>query len=202
MLIFGAGYSANAEDALPAAADSVGRGILVVDAFTGSVLWQAGPSPSGAVRNVVVPGMTYSLASDATLLDRDFDGFVDRVYVPDTGGNVWRVDIGDADPANWAVNLLASIAGPAPSGSRKFLYPPDVVYGSDANGPYDAVLIGSGDREHPLDTTVVNRYYMFKDRKTGSSGAGQATITEANLYDATADTLQTASGSDLATAKV
>jgi type IV pilus assembly protein PilY1 len=75
------------------------------------------------------------------------------------------------------------------------------VYGSDANGPYDAVLIGSGDREHPFDTSVVNRYYMFKDRKTGVSGAGQATITEADLYDATSDSLQTASGSALASAQ-
>jgi type IV pilus assembly protein PilY1 len=40
---------------------------------------------------------------------------------------------------------------------------------------------------------------MFKDRATGSSGAGQATITEADVYDATADALQTASGTALVT---
>ena len=33
----------------------------------------------------------------------------------------------------------------------------------------------------------------------GSSGAGQATITEADVYDATADALQTASGTALVT---
>jgi type IV pilus assembly protein PilY1 len=199
VLVFGAGYDANAEDSLPATVDTVGRGILVVDALTGDVLWQAGPAPSGATYNFIVPGMTSSMASDATLLDRNSDGYVDRAYIADTGGNVWRVDIGDASPANWAVYNLASLAGPAPGGSRKFLYAPDVVYGSDGHGTYDAVLIGSGDREHPFDSTVVNRFYMLKDRRTGPSGAGQATITEADLYDATADALQTSSGTALAT---
>jgi type IV pilus assembly protein PilY1 len=75
------------------------------------------------------------------------------------------------------------------------------VYGHDAYGSYDAVLIGSGDREHPFDTTVVNRFYMFKDRKTGPSGAGQPTITESDLFDATSNVLQTASGSALSSAQ-
>jgi type IV pilus assembly protein PilY1 len=201
VLIMGGGYDAVHEDSLPATADSVGRGILVIDAITGDVIWQAGPSPSGAVTNVAVAGMSYSIASDPAVLDRDLDGYADRVYIPDTGGNVWRIDIADASPANWTVNLLASIAGASPSGSRKFLYPPDVVYGSDLSGVYDAVLIGSGDREHPFDTSVTNRFYMFKDRRTGTSGAGQATITETDLYDATSNNLQTATGASLSAAQ-
>ena len=190
VLVMGAGYDAANEDNLPATNDRSGRGILVIDAITGEVLWQAGPSPAGASFNVAVAGMVRSMASDPAILDRNLDGFADRVYIPDTGGNVWRVDIADASPANWTVELLASIAGSAPSGLRKFLYPPDVVYGRDGNGPYDAVLIGSGDREHPFDTTATNRFYMFKDRQTGNSGVGQPTITEADLYDATSNALQ------------
>jgi type IV pilus assembly protein PilY1 len=201
VLIMGAGYDAANEDSLPATADTSGRGILVADAITGNVIWQAGASPSGAIANVAVAGMTYSIASDPAVLDRDLDGYADRIYIADTGGQLWRIDIADPSPGNWTVELLASIAGSAPAGSRKFLYPPDVVYGKDANGPYDAVLIGSGDREHPFDTTVTNRFYMFKDRKTGSSGVGQATITEADLFDATSDVLQTATGTALTSAQ-
>jgi len=201
VLIMGAGYDAAHEDSLPATADTSGRAILMIDAITGNVIWQAGSSASGAAVNVAVAGMTHSITSDPAVLDRNLDGYADRVYIPDTGGHLWRLDIGDADPNNWTVELLASVAGSAPEGSRKFLYPPDVVYGKDANGPYDAVLIGSGDREHPFDTTVTNRFYMFKDRKTGSSGVGQATITEADLYDATADALQTSTGAALASAQ-
>ena len=201
VVIMGAGYDAANEDNLPASADAAGRGLLVIDALTGNVIWQAGPAPTGASANVTVSGMTYSMASDPTILDRNADGFADRVYIPDTGGNVWRVDIGDASIANWTVNLLASVGGSGTAGARKFLYPPDVVYGSDANGPYDAVLIGSGDREHPFDTTVVNRFYMFKDRRTGLSGTGQATITEADLFDASANALQNTSGATLTATK-
>lgn len=196
VLIFGGGYDPAVDDVPPDAtppAHSMGRGIFIVDALTGGVLWQAGPNPTGAAHNVTVSEMVYSIPSDVTVLDRDRDNnkYVDRVYVGDTGGNVWRVDIGDinndgtSNPAEWAVHKLASIGN-----TRKFLYPPDVVYGKDARGSYDAVLIGSGDREHPFDQTITNRFYMFKDRMTGLSGAGQATITENDLYNATANLIQ------------
>jgi len=201
VVVMGAGYDAVNEDNLPATADSSGRGVLIIDAYTGNVIWQAGPSPSGAATNLAVAGMIYSMASDPAILDRDLDGYADRIYIPDTGGQVWRIDVSDPSPGNWTVELLASIGGTGPAGQRKFLYPPDVVFGKDANGPYDAVLIGSGDREHPFDTTVTNRFYMFKDRKTGSSGVGQATITESDLFDATSDVLQTATGTALTSAQ-
>jgi type IV pilus assembly protein PilY1 len=80
------------------------------------------------------------------------------------------------------------------------MYPPDVVTGDG----YDAVLIGSGDREHPFDTTANNRMYMFKDLGTGTvpvtgdvstrptpSPAGtNATLTESALADVTTDCIQ------------
>ncbi len=39
------------------------------------------------------------------------------------------------------------------------------------------MLIGSCDRENPLETSVGNRFYMFKDRATGPINA----ITEVDL---------------------
>src|SRR5258706_6883005 len=124
--------------------------------------------------------MTFAIPSDIAVLDRDNNRFADRLYVGDTGGNLWRADINDTDPANWTINKLASL-GFATSATkadrRKFLFQPDVVFSSDAGGLYDAVTIGSGDREHPFngfgDTAhplvdaVTNRYYMIKDRGTG-----------------------------------
>jgi len=156
--------------------------------------------------------MTYAIPSDVAALDRNNDGYVDRLYVGDTGGQLWRADINDADPANWTVNKLASV-GFAANGTvaarRKFLYSPDVVYGSDVNGAFDAVLIGSGDREHPfngygttefpLSNAVQNRYYMFKDRSIGFTYSG-STIAESNLYDATANLIQDGSATEKAAA--
>jgi type IV pilus assembly protein PilY1 len=112
------------------------------------------------------------------VINTDLDGYDDRVYVGDTGGNVWRMDIADNDPAKWTVNKLAEVDTTAVGTRRKFLYAPDVVPSSD--GTYDSVLIGSGDREHPFDTTVTNRFYMFKDRSAFGS-----TLSESDLEDQT-----------------
>ncbi|SCZ51621.1 pilus assembly protein [Thiohalomonas denitrificans] len=185
VLIMGAGYDAAFDDALPrSGAATMGRGILVVDASNGEVIWQAGAEPAGAAHNETVTGMTYPIPSNVTVIDRNRDGFDDRVYVGDTGGQVWKLDISDSVTSNWTVNRLASIADHSvASGDRKFLYAPDVVY---ADG-YDAILIGSGDREHPLDTTVENRFYMFKDTLPDVDWTA---ITEAEMYNATANLIQ------------
>jgi len=193
--IFGGGYDATAEDPVTSAGvpnpgtDTMGRGIFIVDAYTGALLWQAGPSPTGATYNTTVSGMTYSIPSAIAVYDSDRDGFADRLYFGDTGGNVWRVDISDATPSNWKVTKLASLGGTG-TNARKFLFPPDVVYNNDSTGTYDAVLIGSGDREHPFDTTVVNRFYMLKDTHALLEPATFTTLTESKLFDATSDAIQ------------
>jgi type IV pilus assembly protein PilY1 len=177
VVIFGAGYDPNQDDLTPPVADTMGRGIFVVDAFDGTVIWQAGPSPSGdAIYNKTVSDMLYSIPADVTVINSDVDSYDDRMYVGDTGGNVWRVDIADSDPDEWTVNKLAAVGN-----TRKFLHAPDAVPGEDGSGIYDAVLIGSGDREHPFDTTVTNRFYMLKDRPIFEG----ATISESDLVDQT-----------------
>jgi type IV pilus assembly protein PilY1 len=193
VLIMGAGYDTNQDNDPTTAPDTQGRGVMVLDAFTGNLLWQAGPAPAGATHNLIVAGMTNSIPSDVTILDRNSDGYTDRIYVGDTGGNVWRGDLQDANPANWTVVKLASIGGAEANNRRKFLYPPDVVYGSDGIGRYDAVLIGSGDREHPFEVSVVNRFYMFKDREIGLSSSRTSPITELDLFDATDNAIQVGS---------
>ena len=200
VLIFGAGYD-TAEDSQPPTANTMGRGIFIVDAITGAMVWKAtfgsssGCSGTTLKASCTVAGMDYSIPSDITLIDRTRDGIVDRLYAVDTGGNVWRVDLEPTlgnTPDKWKVNKLAALgcntgacATPATitTTPRKFFYPADVVFTLD----YDAVLIGSGDREHPLygdaSYSVTNRFYMLKDL-TGNEGSSTAT-TEASLINAT-----------------
>jgi type IV pilus assembly protein PilY1 len=160
-----------------------GRGILVVDAFTGNVVWQASAgvtssaastsNPTLAPRKLQVPDMSCAIPSDATVLDKNRDGFADRIYVGDTCGQVWRADITGSNIDEWSVTKIAAISSSTDTdiaNKRKFLFPPDLVFGTDASGNYTAVLIGSGDREHPFDTTVANRFYMFKDRNSSDPG--------------------------------
>jgi hypothetical protein len=194
VLIFGGGYDI-AEDSEPPVANTMGRGIFVVDAATGALVWSAtktGASCATGATCVAVGAMDYAIPSDVAIIDKDRDGNIDRLYVGDMGGNVWRVDFeptstGAAD--TWQVNRLAAVGcdtGACSAGTaRKFFFPPDVVPSASS----DLVLIGSGDREHPLYTSpslnVTNRFYVIKDIKTDKDGSGAATITESALFNAT-----------------
>ena len=199
-----------------------GRGILVIDALDGHVIWQAGPAPTGATHNVTVPDMHFAIPSDIRVADLNGDGLADVGYVGDTGGNVWRLDLSDANPANWQVRRLATLAPTTDAtdipNKRKFLFAPEVAVAEDTLGLYLAVLLGSGDREHPFDGISVNRFYMLKDRgdtdtrgsfagtrswtettTTASSGVGGSAVAggvirEADLFDASSTPGTTNSG--------
>jgi Tfp pilus assembly protein, tip-associated adhesin PilY1 len=190
VLIFGAGYDPTVEDPDPALANSsrtMGRGIFVVNAYTGAVIQQIRPTK-----------MDYAVPSDITLIDFDGDGFLDRLYFGDTGGQVWRVDtIGEKNPSNWTTQRIASLGVGEDSGlsgdanRRKFLFSPDVVETAPGSGIY-SILLASGDRENPLNgasarstaTTVVNRIYMLLD----GAPRGSTVIAETNLEDRTTNT--------------
>lgn len=209
VLIFGAGYDP-ADDAEPPAAASraMGRGIFLVDAATGDLIWSAKPQTSGSTScsgtgtsgTCLVAGMNYAIPGDITLLDRDGDKKIDRLYAADTGGNVWRVDLESstgATPDQFRVNKLAAVGcntGACADGTtpRKFFYAPDVIpFGpTDGAGSFDLVMLASGDREHPLSTdaaNVENRFYAIKDFKTGKEAGTLTPVTEAStsLFDAT-----------------
>jgi type IV pilus assembly protein PilY1 len=152
-----------------------GRGVMVIDALDGHVIWQAGPEPKDATHNVTISEMAYSVPSDVRVSDLNGDGLADSAFVGDTGGNVWRIDLADADPAKWRVRLLAALAPASDTdlvNKRKFMFAPEVVVAEDTKGIYLAILIGSGDREHPFDGLVQNRFYMLKDRgEAGTFGS-------------------------------
>ena len=184
VLIFGAGYDSN-EDSEPPIADTMGRGIFILDAVTGAIVWQAGPGGSAnscSGTPCLLQGMTYAIPADVTLMDNNGDGFVDRAYAADLGGNIWRIDFEPASgntPASWQVNLFAALGGASTDATkRKFFFPPDAV----ATSKFTAVMDVTGDREHPLyamqATSIVNRFYMLKDTKTGLDASGMVPIVD------------------------
>ena len=170
---------------------SKGRAIFIVDAFDGTVIWQASAGVTTAtttaasgrtVKKLNVPDMSCAIPSDVTVLDKNRDGFADRVYVGDTCGQMWRLDISDTSMDEWVATKIAAISSSTDTdiaNKRKFLFPPNLVFGTDGTGNYTAVLLGTGDREHPFSTVVSNRFYMFKDRDgSGQSGATNSTSTK------------------------
>jgi type IV pilus assembly protein PilY1 len=190
-LAFGGGYDVNKDSS--ASDDSEGNAIYVVDAKTGALIWKAVEGTStGPVSAKVYEheDLTDSIPSTVSLLDSDGDTLHDRIYVGDTGGNVWRADINGTNTSDWKLSLLASLGRHDSGGKandRRFFHRPDIVQNFDADGPYDAVLIGSGNRADPLDKLGLaeNWFYMIKDRAFKPGSGADTNLDHSDLGDVT-----------------
>ena len=148
VVIVGGGYDSceDANNSNPTCTSPKGAGVFVLNAQTGAQL--------------AFFSTTRSVAADVALISVTMPGVVDHAYAVDTGGNIYRLDFA-ASQAQWAMNRIAYTNG----SGRKFLFAPALLA---APGNQVYVALGSGDREHPLQsqypyTTVVNRLYVFKD---------------------------------------
>ena len=195
VLIFGGGYD-TAQDSNPLAQDdTVGRAIYMVDAETGAKIWEAGPSDSAGTPNLVLTDMTNSIPSDVTVIDTNFDGYKDRMYVGDMRGQVWRFDI-DNDNNSGASNLvtggvIATLGDDTAAGNRRFYYAPDVSLSTGRR--FINIAIGSGYRSHPLDTAIHDAFFIIRDENVfapaldGSGNPVYTAVPMGTLYDATAN---------------
>lgn len=176
-LVFGGGYDTNKDTRSTSVGsdDSMGRAIFVVDAVTGALIWKGTNGAStGSVSTTEYNhiGLVNSIPSEVTPLDSDGNGATDRLYVGDTGGRIWRVDMASTSRAAWTVTKFASIgrhANSSKSNDRRIFHAVDVVQTTDILGKFDAVIVGTGDRPNPLDKSIgtnipENWFYMIKDR--------------------------------------
>lgn len=161
-----------------------GRGVYVVDLATLNSSGVPSFTTSGQlIKELTSAGMTFSFPGEVAAIDTTNTGYASMLYAADTGGNIWRFNVASSDPTNWtSTKIFSSNPGSGGAGDtgRKIFYKPSVVRESG----YTMLFFGTGDREHPLNTSVVDRIYALKDR--GQSFA----VTESNMYDATADDLQ------------
>ena len=165
VLLFGAGYDPNQDSRPVAANDSMGRAVFVTNARTGALeasFTATNPRVTGGGR------MTFSIPSDLAALDTDLDGrgFLDRIYVGDMGGQVWRFDIDNADKTLWAGRLLANLSTTTPT-DRRIFFQPSAVKQLRRGVRYDAVIVGTGNREDPLKATSSDVIAMIKDPDPG-----------------------------------
>lgn len=157
MLITGGGYD-ECEDAdtNTCTNGSKGHKIFVLDAATGTVLTSLN-TDRGVVGDVkIVPGA---------------NGLAKYAYASDLGGNVYRVNIESAAPADWTITKVAALGcatATSCANNRKFMFAPSVIVESDGSV---SIYIGSGDREKPLGAayfpqtaTVANFFFKIKDK--------------------------------------
>jgi len=170
VLIFGGGYDMSAETPTNTSETS-GNALFIVDAETGQRIWSAGSLTSSA--DLKLADMTNAIPGGVTVLDTDGDMLADRIYAADLGGRIWRFDITNGASSlssfvsGGAIALLGrgNVSGSTQADNRRFYNAPDVALvqrrGAD---PYYAVSIGSGYRGHPLDSSVVDRFYSLRDK--------------------------------------
>jgi type IV pilus assembly protein PilY1 len=167
MLMMGGGHD-TCEDADPhtCTSSAKGRAVYVLDANDGTLLKSFTTDRPVVADVFIVPDSTTGLAKFA--------------YAADMGGNLYRISGSTANvpfdatlPASWTMTKIASLGCDGASETspslacpmnRKFLSAPDVV---EKDGVYH-LLIGSGDREKPLQAFAVayevdNKFFMVKD---------------------------------------
>jgi type IV pilus assembly protein PilY1 len=172
---FGGGYDTAINNAH-------GKAFFAVDLSDGSKLWEYYNNSSGDDRQY----MNFSLTENSTAVDLNNDGYVDRVYIGDTGGQLWKFDVSASSTSSWTGKRLFT-ANPSqtnPPASGEF-YPAQAFYGAPALA-YDTsinlwVFLGTGDRNHPNGTSA-NRFYGIKENTDMSNGAA---LSESNLVDVT-----------------
>jgi type IV pilus assembly protein PilY1 len=159
----------------PSNPDAEGVGVFMLDLETGERLWTAGPAIPA---DLVVPKMTRAIPSRIRVLDMTGDGFADRMYAADLGGQIWRFDIKNGSTPDKLVagGVIArfgaeGLATPSAADTRRFYTSPDVSLFRDLKQDrrYLAISIGSGYRAHPLDGSAADRFYSLRDKDVFNS---------------------------------
>jgi type IV pilus assembly protein PilY1 len=139
--IFGGGYDEGQDVVSNPPSDDVGRGIYMADLLTGNYVWAT--SYYGGTTS-----MTHCFPSDVAALDLNGDGRIDRLYVGDAKGRMWKFNLVGSDSGNWTAKLIFA-SSPGNSEKNKIFYPPDVTFEKDSSGEYELLFFGTGDRENP-----------------------------------------------------
>lgn len=149
VVLMGGGYDTceDANTATPSCSSPLGAAVYAIDANTGAI--------------IKTFSTTRSVVADVALIAVANTGVVDHAYAADTGGNIYRIDFGSS-VSNWNIYKVASTSQ---TSGRKFLFSPALL---SANGGNIYVALGSGDREHPLQSEypyggVTNRFYVYLD---------------------------------------
>lgn len=170
VVIVGGGYDTVHDQAIhPAGPDTEGAAVYMLDLETGAQLWRAGADD---VADLQAPKMTRSIPTRIRVLDMNGDGYADRMYAADLGGQIWRFDIRNGQsPANLVAGGVIArfgaegLATPSAADTRRFYTSPDVSLFRDLKQDrrFLSISLGSGYRAHPLDGSAADRFYSLRD---------------------------------------
>ncbi len=156
------GYDTNQDARVPAHRDTMGRAVFSVELESGRLggfkFYSDGDGSD----------MTHCIV-DLIGIDPDGDGVTDSIYAPDLGGNIFAFNDMKGD-GTWRKLRLFNASSDGVH--RKIFHSPDVVriVGDPVPGDDVAelkigemVYFGTGDRAHPEENKVKNRFYAIKN---------------------------------------
>lgn len=127
-----------------------GERLFMVDAATGRSLWSTETERAMSARIAV--------------LDTEGDGYADRMYSIDIGGELWRFDISNGkDKATLVTgSVIADLSGEG----RAFFNAPDVaLIQAQGREPYYNVAVGSGSRRLATASEAHDFFYTVRDKE-------------------------------------
>ena len=135
-----------------------GKGFFVVDLSNGNILWSYTNSDNS--------DMEYSIAAAPIAVDTDLDGFIDRAYVGDIGGNMWQFSFCNRNSpssctyGSWTGGLLVTkVGGGAQSGKQPIYTAPTMS--KDTNGNL-WLYWGTGDKVDPTGSAPSGYFWGVK----------------------------------------
>ncbi len=154
---------------------SGGNSLRLLDALHGNLLWRAGRPGAGI--NLGLGEMTHSLASAPRALDLDGDGWMDRSYLVDVAGQLWRFEFQSGRPLEQLAEARRlAVLG---DGQQRFMSTPDVAMLSADQGGTLALSLGSGWLARPRDESIVDQFYSLRDT---SQMPATAPLTDSDLF--------------------
>jgi type IV pilus assembly protein PilY1 len=147
---------------------TVGRAFFVVDIKTGEIIKEF----SG------LSDMTHCFAAPPTAVDINMDGYIDKVYIGDLGGQMWVFDVTSNQVTDWTGQVL--FRAPGSTAEKHMIYYQPAVSFDKNRIPW--VYFGTGNREDPNEfANPPERFYAVKD-----DGFGNYPRTEGDLANVTA----------------
>lgn len=188
VLIFGGGYDQSiyekpASSYVEPTTSTRGNALYIVDASNGSLLWMTSADTSDITQShkyTQNSDIRYSVVGQPTVLDYDADGLTDVIYFADLGGQIFRVDLNNANQISTSVdsNLAIRVQTIAnlQTGSGSTLFVPrfyerlSVAVFDEGQERFVLLTAGSGNRSFPLEEEKAkNKVYGIIDRDVVSN---------------------------------
>jgi type IV pilus assembly protein PilY1 len=200
VVVIGGGYNVVHDTAEhPTVPDGAGASVHFIDLKSGAELWRAS---ADAGSDLPLAAMTRAMPNEIRVIDLGGDGFADRMYATDLGGQVWRFDISNGQsPTNLVTGGVIARLGaeglgtPSAADTRRFYNAPDVSLITDNNQQrrFISISVGSGYRAHPFDLSAADRFFSIRDgdvftKLTQAAYDAYPIVTDADLVEVSGQT--------------